>query len=188
MPKEPSLDEKLKQEYDRWNYLYIHGGQDPFWSDGCALELVRNHIMHIKRQMEEAEQITDTYYREIPVEVDRTYMARADEIRTNAKKSLDKYKKNGDYLYLLDVIGLLNKRQIEDTCISNVIGYVRGLEQFIKDDDLVSMRRHENPDRYIDSFKGCRKKVNEILGEKPKIVFYQDTKQLQGQITINDFL
>ncbi|MGF7145322.1 hypothetical protein HNQ56_003763 [Anaerotaenia torta] len=63
MKKEkPSLEEQLQERYDHWNYLYSHGGSDPFWSDGCNMLLVRNHIISIKRQMEEAGQLTDTYY------------------------------------------------------------------------------------------------------------------------------
>jgi hypothetical protein len=116
------------------------------------------------------------------------YMARADEIGINAKKSLEAYKKHPDYLYLCDTIKLLNKHQIEDTCIQNVIGYARGLERAINDDDLVSMRRHEDAERYISSFVDCRKRVEMILGSKPRIIFFEDGKQLSGQISIADWL
>lgn len=185
----PNLDEQLKQEYDRWEYLYTHGGQDPFYSDGCNLELVRNHIIYRKREMEQSGKLTDAYYRELPPEVDRNYMARADEIRENARKSLEIYKKHPDYLYLVDAIKLLNKRQIEETCISNIIWYVKGLEKYIENDDLIAMRRHEDPERYIDSFPKCREKVEKILGnKKPQIIFIEDEKQLKGQMNITNWL
>lgn len=187
MSKE-TLDERLKSEYDRWNYLYTYGGQDPTWADGCGLNLIRNHILHIKKQMEEAGQLTENYYRELPPEVDRDYMARADEIRENAKKSLNIYKSNPDYLYLCNIVNLLNKRQAEDVCIRNVIRYATGLEHFIERDDLVDMRRHEEPERYVKSFSECRKRVENILGEKPRIEFNEDLKQLSGQMNILDFL
>ena len=108
--------------------------------------------------MKEAGEFTETYYRELPPEVDRDYMARADEIRRNAKNSLEVYKSHPDYLYLEEVIHLLNKRQIEETCIRNVINYTKGLEMFIEQDDLVGMRRHENPERYIKKFYILQKK------------------------------
>ena len=101
---------------------------------------------------------------------------------------MEAYKKHPDYLYLVDAIKLLNKRQIEDTCIRNVIGYATGLEIHIADDELVAMRRHEQPERYIDSFISCRKRVEKILGEKPKIIFIEDGKQLKGQMNITDWL
>lgn len=185
---EPNLDEELKREYRQWEHYFAYGGSDPFWSDGCNMGLIRNHIINIKKQMEETGQLTDTYYRDLPPEVDRDYMARADEIKENARKSLEAYKNHPDYLYLVDAIKSLNKRQIEETCIQNVIWYARGLERFITDDDLVSMRRHEDAERYISSFRDCRKRVEKILGEKPRIVFIEDGKQLSGQINISDWL
>ena len=183
-----SLDEQLKEEYKQWEHLYTHGGSDPNWTDGCNMDLVRNHIIYTKKKMKETGQLTDTYYRETPPEVDRDYMARADEIRENARKSLAAYKKHPDYLYLVDAIKLLNKRQVDETCIKNVIGYARGLKMHIECDDLVAMRRHEHPERYIESFVRCRKNVESILDEKPRIIFFEDSKQLGGQMNISDWL
>jgi len=178
-----TLEEKLKKEFERWNYLKQFGGSDPNWADGCGMNLTRNHIIYCKREMEEQNKLTDTYYKETPPEVDNSYMARADEIRTNAKKSLEIYKSNSDYKYLLKAINQLNKVQIDETYISNVIGYVKGLEQFIKEDNLVSMRRHENSKIYIESFVRCRKKVEELITIKPML-----DKQLQKQMSIMDFI
>ena len=183
-----SLDEQLKSEYDRWNYLYTYGGQDPFWADGGNLNLMRNHIINIKRQMEEAGHLTDTYYRELPPAVSIDYMARPDEIRANARKSLEIYKKHPDYLYLCDAIKLLNAKQIKDTSIINVIGYCQGLKLHIRDDDLVAMRRHEKPERYIEAFTDCRKRVEKILADKPRTAFCEDGEQLPGQLSIADWL
>jgi len=72
----------------------------------------------------------------------------------------------------------LNKRQIEQTSINYVIGYCKGLEQAIENDDLVTMRRHESYQRYIESFSDCRKRVEEILEEEPK----------EGQISLFEMM
>jgi len=183
-----TLDEQLKERYARWEHLYKYGGQDPNWPDGVNLNLVRNHIINIKKQMKEAGELTDTYYRDTPPRVDNDYMARADEIRAKAKKSLEIYKKHPDYLYLIKIINRLDKQHIEKTCINYVIGYVTRLEKYINDDDLVAMRRHKYPERYIDSFTSCRKRVEKILSDKQEIVFIKDKKQIQGQISIFDLL
>lgn len=183
-----TLDEQLKERYARWEHLCKYGGQDPNWPDGCNMNLVRNHIIFTKEKMKEAGEFTETYYRELPPEVDPEYMARADEIREHAKKSIEIYKKHPDYIYLCEHKNYLNARQKDQTCIENVIGYVRGLEMFIERDLLVDMRRHEDPERYIESFTSCRKAVEKILGEKPRLVFYKDKKQLEGQLSITDFL
>lgn len=179
-----TLDEQLKERYARWEHLYKYGGQDPNWPDGCNMNLVRNHIIFTKEKMKEAGEITDTYYRELPPEVDLEYMARADEIRRNARNSLEVYKSHPDYLYLEKVIHLLNKRQIEETCIRNVINYTKGLEMFIDQDDLVGMRRHENPERYIESFTSCRKRVEKMLTEIENTADEEQPRQL----TIDDWL
>ncbi|NYB73874.1 hypothetical protein HZF24_06940 [Sedimentibacter hydroxybenzoicus DSM 7310] len=175
-----TLEEELKERYEHWNHLKQYGCQDPFWEDGCNMNLVRNHIIYIKRQMEEQGIQSELLDKEIPPEVDRTYIARADEIRKNANKSLSIYKKDKDYQYLISVVDRLNKRQIEDTCIKNVIGYCRGLEEFIKRDALVDMRRHERYERYLQSFRECRKRVEEILKEPEVFV--------KTQLSIMDFI
>lgn len=44
----------------------------------------------------------------------------------------------------------------------NVINYAKGLEAAIASDDLVAMRRHENPERYLPSFEQCARRVREL--------------------------
>ena len=39
---------ELENLYKRWDYLYEHGGSDPFWSDGTNLSLLRTHIINCK--------------------------------------------------------------------------------------------------------------------------------------------
>lgn len=177
------LVSSLEARFDRWEHLKKYGGQDPNWEDGYSMNLVRNHIINYKKQIEEyceekEIEIPDIYYRETPQKTDNKYMARADEIRKNAKIALSKYKDCKDYKYLLEAINKLSKKQIEQTLINNVIGYCRGLESFIAKDNLVAMRRHEHYKRYLESFKNCRNRVENILKEKPK----------QGQVSLFELL
>jgi hypothetical protein len=183
-----NLDEQLKSDYARWEYLYTYGGQDPFWSDGCNLDLVRNHIIATKKEMEESGQLTPTYYIELPPVVDRDYMACADEIRNNARKSLDAYQNHKDYKYLIEAIGQLSKKEIDDTSINYVIGYASGLKNAIEKDDLISMRRHRDASTYIASFTTCKEKIERIIKERPRNFFYEATKQIKGQFSIMDLI
>ena len=41
------------REIDHWEYLNVHGGSDPFWTDGMNMNLTRNHIISDKRQIAE---------------------------------------------------------------------------------------------------------------------------------------
>jgi len=154
----------LQNSFARWEYIKTHGDSDPFWADGVNMNLVRNHIFHDKRKIEETmtpEQYPDIYFRDTPPEVDQDYMARADEIRSNAQKSLEVYKSDPDFQYLCRRATRLTERQKKDTSIINVIGYAVGLEKAIKNDDLITMRRHEFADRYIDSFSSCASRVRD---------------------------
>ena len=159
------MEKILQQAFERWDEIYKNGCSDPTWSDGCNLNLVRNHILYYKKQIEDAmepENYPLVYHRETPEKVPYDYMARADEISTNAKLSLESYNKNKDLQYLLKKITELNKREIEETCIENVINYSLGLKDAIARDDLITMRRHESPERYLSSFRNCAIRVKEI--------------------------
>lgn len=89
-------------------------------------------------------------------------MARSDEILANAQKSVQLYKADDNYRFLLSQVNRLHPKDVKETCIRNVINYVKGLEQAIASGDLISMRWHENPDRYIESFLECTDKVKSL--------------------------
>lgn len=164
--KKENLEGNLKERFTRWDYLYKYGGYDPFWSDGTNLNLVRNQIIYTKRQIEQAYQsecYPEIYYRETPPEVDLHYMARPDEIRTNAKKSLMLYKSDKNYLYLKENAEFLTEKEKKELCINNVLNYKKTLQEAIVNDDLIVMRIHKNPKSYLDSFLECSIKMKKIL-------------------------
>ena len=72
--------------------MYENGGSDPFWSDGSNANMVRNMIIHTKEIIEKENSLfllPDCFYRDIPPELPRDYMARPDEIRENARKAME---------------------------------------------------------------------------------------------------
>lgn len=84
----------LEKAYAHWQRLYENGGSDPFWPDGVNLDLVRNHIIYFKGQIEETCPLymaDELYLRELPPEVDPNYMANPDKIREQARRSLQAY-------------------------------------------------------------------------------------------------
>ena len=174
------LETRLTESFARWDYLYKHGGQDPFHTDGANLWLVRNHILGYKSQIEETcalDEYPAIYHRETPPEMPWDYMARPDKIRENAKKSLALYLDSGDYQYLLGVVDVINPQHAKQSCIHNVIGYARGLTLSIEKDDLVGMRRHKNP-------AGCLKYLAECAG----MVRALRNTPTEGQLSIFDCL
>lgn len=85
--KEKSAEDKvrecrrnIRQEIEHWKDINQNGCSDPFWPDGCNMNLTRNHIIYYQRQLEETctkNQISlpDEYYLAVPPEVDMNYMA-----------------------------------------------------------------------------------------------------------------
>lgn len=163
--KENPLEE-LEKAYAQWESLYKQGGSDPFYPDGVNLNLVRNHILYFKRQIEETQPLyknSEVYQRELPPQVEDSYMARAEEIRAHAKDALASYKADPYYQYLLHHREELDDAGLKKTSILPVLNYAQALETAIREDDLVTMRRHERPDRYLDSFRSCAVKARDVL-------------------------
>lgn len=174
------LEQECKREYEQWGYLYKNGGQDPFWEDGASLNLVRNHIVSYKMEMKELDYYPEVYSRELPPEVDNKYMARADEIREHARASYAEYKRDKNYIWIKKHQNDISIADAKKVCLKNILGYVDGLLIFLLNDDLVGMRRHEYPARYEESFKRCRKEMEQIISEpKPEKI---------GQMDIFDFI
>lgn len=77
------LQSEIIQEIDHWKHMNDNGCNDPFWTDGCNMNLTRNHIIYYRRNIErlcsEMEcNLPPEYYLPIPPEVDNNYMANLD--------------------------------------------------------------------------------------------------------------
>lgn len=157
---------ELEKAYDRWQRLYEDGGSDPFWPDGVNLDLVRNHIIYFKGQIEETCPLYMTdelYQRDLPPEVDQNYMAQPDKIREQARHSLQTYQSDPNYQYLLRHRDSLTPKQSKKLCVGAVLGYVSQLREAIGHDDLIGMRRHREPEFYLERFHDCADKVRPAL-------------------------
>lgn len=170
--KEPDYEAELIQEYGHWEYLREHGGSDPFYDDAVNMNLTRNHIIYAKKQLEEQygpdlNKYPEIYFRELPPETEKGYVARAGEIRDRAVEVLDIYLSDANFQYLLCSRDMLEKKEAEKISIDNVIGYAYGLAVALKKDDLVTMRRHAfSPGNYQEAFAECAEKVKQIISKK----------------------
>lgn len=174
---------ELETSYQRWADLYEKGGPDPFYPDGINLNLVRNHIIYYKRWIEESDPAmmnSPWYQMELPPEVESTYMARADEIRAHAKRTLEVYEQDENYRYLLRHCRELTPSDVKKTSIRNVLHYVSSLRDVIERDDLLTMRRQEQPGPYLDSFRSCAEKVKACLADaEPNLFALADDDYIQ---------
>lgn len=169
--------EACEKEYQHWQYLYEFGGSDPFYSDGSNMYLVRNHIIYYKKQMEKicseaGIQPPDVYYRELPPNIPKEYMARPDEIRHAARKSLAVYEKASSYISLCEKGKQMSPKQKKEVCFDSVMWYVSGLRKAIEEDDLITMRRHRNPNNYAESFKSCLERIEKLQPEEYQLTLF----------------
>ena len=150
--------EEISKEYDRWNFLYKEGGSDPFWPDGCGLNLTRNHIMYAKRQLwelceEHGLEPPAIFNRDLPPEMDWEYMARPDEIREKAQATLAALKAHPHYHGFLDLCDMLETTGGDWDNITCGKRYVLTLEMAAEKDNLVEMRRYEDTRYCIGRFQ-----------------------------------
>lgn len=168
--KQVNWEQELQECFSRWDYLKEHGGSDPFWSDGVNLNLLRNHIIFTKRELEHAIPLEaarpEIYYREIPPEVSDDYYVNSGKIRDEARWNFEKYISNEDFQYLLLNLPGITREEEKATSIKNVVGYVKGLAHSIREGDMNTMRRHVlGYDGYIESFASCAKKLRALREE-----------------------
>jgi hypothetical protein len=163
--KEIDYGAELEKSYAEWDYLYEHGGSDPFWSDGANLSLVKTHIINYKRKIEEENTmflLPDAYYRELPPDVPIDYMARPDEIRENARKAMTIIEADENLKFVREQSKNLSEKQLKRLCIPAIIGYAENIRRAIAEDDLITMRRYENSERYLDSFRSAAEKLRSL--------------------------
>ncbi len=70
----------IRQEIEHWKDINQNGCSDAFWSDGCNMNLTRNHIIYYQSKIREActenqLPLPEECYLSIPPEVDNHYMA-----------------------------------------------------------------------------------------------------------------
>lgn len=71
---------ELNYSHEHWKDINDNGCSDPFWADGTNMNLVRNHIIYYRRQIEDicsetVKAFPSEYYYPIPPVIDNNYMA-----------------------------------------------------------------------------------------------------------------
>ena len=148
--KQKKCVDELKEDFERYQYVLENGSNDPLWSDGVNLNLIRNHIIHQKKIIENKfvnESYPAIYFQSTPDEVNSDFMVHEDMIRQKANQTLKKF---NSFFYLDELKNAsyyLEPKQLVEAGIKQSINRIHVLEQAIDEDDLVTMRRismHEN--------------------------------------------
>ena len=167
--EEIDLETALKERFDRWDDIYKNGANDPFWPDGVNLDFVRNHILYYKSEIEKNiknGEYPEIYYRDVPPKIDSAYMARADEIRVNAEKTLKEFESSKNLSYLRRKIYAVDKSCKELNHAKYLVESSDVLSDAIQNDDLITMRRYENIDAIIAEINNCAEKLREYIPSK----------------------
>ena len=161
--------------YEEWNVLHERGGRDPTWPDGVRLNLVRNHIIGCQQSLRELCGICKLpeIAKKAPPEVESEYMARADEIRKNAAETFCALQNSEDYRELRTLSKGISKVDFEKHSVASMLGYVKKLETAIRSDDLVTMRRYEDGDFYLEIITETLAKVRELPFEGYQLSFFE---------------
>lgn len=182
---------EIQRSLERYTELKEHGGSDPFYADGANMNLCRNHVIYFRKRIEaelDPEYYPAEYSWEIPEKVNNNYMANSDQIRRRAERTLEVLKNNKDFQYLQEKVGSLLEKEIKQWRYTNPACYVLGIEDAIRRNDLIAMRRCGNPEYYIRFLRESREKLEELL--KSEEIQEEDLKPQprEGQLTIWDFI
>lgn len=171
--RKEQLAEVIRESHEQWKRLRENGGNDPFWTDGVNLNLVRNHIIYGRRLCEEELQEGDypeEYYLPVPEKVSDDFMAKESEISKEFKRLLNQVKQDPDYIWL--------EKSSEEKA-KRFIQIINGYEEVGKQHNLVAMRRLASSN-YSDRAHEIRKELENLTSiVKEKVL-------PEGQLTIFD--
>lgn len=78
--KKPTVEDycrEIREKQKRWKLMNRSGCNDPYWTDGQNMNLLRNHIIYAKKQLEILCEgsLPEEYFLPLPPVVPNTYMA-----------------------------------------------------------------------------------------------------------------
>ncbi len=103
--------------------------------------------------------LPDCFYREIPPELPNNFMARSEEIRANASKAMAIIDADENLKFVREQSKNLTEKQLNKLYIPAILNYPENLRRAIAEDNLIAMRRYENPESYLKSFESAANKL-----------------------------
>ena len=130
------LVEILEERFQHYEEVLENGCDDPLWADGLNLNLIRNHIIIAKRNIEEEfsiDEYPDVYYKKTPEKINDDYMVKADEIREKTKEVLMMFRSYPHLHELESASYYLDKNQLVNTGIGGALCLIKNLDEAMKD-------------------------------------------------------
>lgn len=168
---------KLMAKFLEWQTVKEEGDNSPVWTDGQALNHIRDSIIRLKREMESLNYFPEVYYRETPDQMPQCYMVNADEIREKAKETLQICQEDENYQFIFSHGSELDEQQKSWICLDGTINSVLRMARMIRIGNLVEMKKYSELDKYLKSFKVCRKGLEELLEELEDLKLSEKPKE-----------
>ena len=156
---------KLMAKFLAWENVKTEGSSSPVWTDGQELNHIRDSIIYLKKKMESLNFFPEVYYTETPPKMPYFYMVNGEEICNRAKETMQICRENDDYQFIFSHGSLLDEQQKSWICVDGILNSIRQMERFIHTGNLVEMKKYSKPDKYLKSFRICRRELEELLEE-----------------------
>lgn len=157
---------EMMDQHRLWDHVLEHGCTDPCYEDGVILQRIRGRIIHLRRKMGllyPRKKKPPIYYRGLPPVVSETYIARSEDIRANAQRTLWILSNNREFLYLTAYFSQIpSDVQKKEKCIKSVIDQPKYLSAALEKDDLLMLRKFENPKSFLEDQKAAASRLRKI--------------------------
>lgn len=182
-------NEKLQGLYDRWNEWKARGCPEADVSDGEYLNRLRVGIETMMRLVEnlfDEADYPDCYYAPLPPVMDVGYMANCQKIKECAIRALKEYRNNQDYLWLAGHIRQIDNDDKENSEAYRLLCHAENLEEAIRSDDYLQMKRESFQDSLYDDMASCKKRILSRKGRATKRKPKKSSRQIIGQMGIGE--
>lgn len=175
--KKIDFKEELRKDYEQWQDVYENGCNDPSWADGYNLNLIRNHIIYDKIQLQQIlneDKLPELNFKELPPKVDSDYIAKKEEILKNAKAYYNACVHAEGWNRLKDAFDFLDENDQEQKSMRFLVSRVTWLKKYIENEEYVAMRRHKDPTDMINKINKCAERLDELqIHEAEQLSLFQ---------------
>lgn len=166
--------EDLQSDFDRRDYLIENGGTDPNYTDGFNINFKRRHIIIKKKWIEEICKehnlsYPEIYFRETPDLIDDSYMAKTDEIKSEANSVYEKISEYPAYLELLTYEEKFSEKELKSVHYYSTVGMVTRLKKAIEENHFLNMRTFSRTTFCYECLDRCLERIKALIPEPVRL-------------------
>lgn len=178
------LEYALRADYMKWDNVNTVGSSSPIWTDGRDLNFIRNRIIVDRKRMEEISFFPECYFWEIPEVKPLTYMVRPEEIKSQAETALKEIMSDENYHYVYWCLRMISKEQQMETGAAEILSMVEKLENGIKVNDYLIMKRYCDFENVKKKSLVCRHLMEEMIAEYKDLGIMKEFEHVDEKVSI----